>query len=579
MTGKTSDTGLGLTGLTWRMRVALGVVIALAGVSLWFTNSVLLTRFSEAEETRAALRLEQYATDLTQTIRRNRLLPELLATDPVVQGALSARNTAALTARMEVFKAQAGAQVLVVTDPDGTVVAATLEDYAAADFSSTDPYLAAVLDAGVQFGLLAPSFGSLRFVFAQAVRDGTDLAGLVFVKAALAEAVADWQGGPDAVMVVDDTGQVVLSTEPDWQGQTPDAALTVRSADSAIRRGVRRAQGLAVDAAEPFVRGREVARTDQPLNFQGWRIVSFTTYDRVRQQVNGVLALEVMVFSLIVAAMLLFATRRSALQALGFQRESEELKTLNQQLQREISQREQAERELEVAEQTIEQSSKLAALGEMAAAVSHELNQPLAAMRTYLAGAKTLLERSRTVEALSSFQRIDDLIGRMGSITGQLKTHARKGGPTLKPVAVEDAVQGALDIMGMPFSEAGIAVTRTFPPEPTVVMGDQARLEQVLINLFRNALDAMAQVDAPSIDVLVVQGDSAKIIVRDTGPGIENLDDLFEPFYTTKEAGEGVGLGLAISSGIIADFGGRMTAFNGVPDGAVFEIVLPLVPQ
>ncbi len=81
-----------------------------------------------------------------------------------------------------------------------------------------------------------------------------------------------------------------------------------------------------------------------------------------------------------------------------------------------------------MAEQTLAQSSKLAALGEMSAAVSHELNQPLAAMKTYLAGARLLLQRNRPDEALSSFQRIDDLIERMGAITRQLKSYARKGG-------------------------------------------------------------------------------------------------------------------------------------------------------
>jgi len=579
MARKPTDTGLGLTGLSWRMRLGLGAVIVVAGLSLWATNTVLLQRFSQAEETRASLRLEQYATDLTQAIRRNRLLPELLATDPVIQSALQDRDVAALTARMDVFIGKAEAQVLLATDADGTVVAATTDSYLQTDFSTTDAYLAALLDPGVQFGLLGDGFKDLRFVFAQAMRTGPDLTGFVFVKAALAETVAAWQGGADAVMVLDDTGAIVLSTEPDWQGLDMDTALTTRSPDSAIRRGLRRAQGLQIDAAEPFVRGREVAQSAQPLGFQGWQIASFTTYDRVRQQVNGFLALEVMGFALLLAGILLWANRQSASRALGFQRESEELKNLNHRLQREITTREKAERELEVAEQTIEQSSKLAALGEMAAAVSHELNQPLAAMRTYLAGAKTLLERSRTNEALSSFHRIDDLIGRMGSITGQLKTHARKGSAILKPIALEDAVQGAIEIMGMAFSENNVAVTRTFPPDPTIVMGDQARLEQVLINLFRNAMDAMAGRDKPIIDILVVQGDGAKILVRDTGPGIENLDDLFEPFYTTKEAGEGVGLGLAISSGIIADFGGRMTAFNGEPDGAVFEIDLPLVQQ
>ncbi|HGG65235.1 MAG TPA: sensor histidine kinase, partial [Rhodobacteraceae bacterium] len=223
------------------------------------------------------------------------------------------------------------------------------------------------------------------------------------------------------------------------------------------------------------------------------------------------------------------------------------------------------------------QSSKLAALGEMSAAVSHELNQPLAAMKTYLAGARLLLRRKRPEEAVSSFQRIDDLIERMGAITKQLKSYARKGGDAFAPLDMRDAVNSALSMMEPQLKRRHVEITKTMPREPVMVLGDRVRVEQVIINLFRNALDATKTVKDPQIDILLAAGETALLTIRDNGAGIEDLDSLFEPFYTTKQAGDGVGLGLAISSGIVNDLGGRLTARNATVGGAVFEVQLPIL--
>ena len=218
-----------------------------------------------------------------------------------------------------------------------------------------------------------------------------------------------------------------------------------------------------------------------------------------------------------------------------------------------------------------------AALGEMSAAVSHELNQPLAAMKTYLAGARLLLQRKRPDEALSSFQRIDDLIERMGAITRQLKSYARKGGEAFEEVDLRACVSSALAMMEPQLKARVVKISRTMPRQPVMVLADRIRLEQVIINLLRNALDATKDVKAPAIDLLVSAGETATLLVRDNGHGIVDLENLFEPFYTTKKPGEGVGLGLAISSGIVTDLGGRLTARNLEPPegpGAEFEMQL-----
>ena len=297
----------------------------------------------------------------------------------------------------------------------------------------------------------------------------------------------------------------------------------------------------------------------------------------MRERVNAVLSLQIMGFALLLAGGFYVLGRRERVQSARLLRESAELRRLNARLQREIAERQRVERTLEEAEQSLAQSQKLAVLGEMSAAVSHELNQPLAAMKTYLAGAKLLLQRKRVEEAASSFQRIDDLIDRMAAITRQLKSYARKGSEALEPVDLRDALKGALTMMEPQLRTTRVEISQNLPRRRVMVMADRLRLEQVIINLLRNAMDALRDVDRREIDLLIAEGEEAVLSVRDNGKGIEDLDALFEPFYTPKKPGEGVGLGLAISSGIITDFGGRLTARNGETGGAVLEIRLQLL--
>ena len=211
----------------------------------------------------------------------------------------------------------------------------------------------------------------------------------------------------------------------------------------------------------------------------------------------------------------------------------------------------------------------------MSAAVSHELNQPLAARKTYLAGARVLLRRNRSEEAIISFKRIDDLIDRMGTITRQLKSYARKGQNTFSNVNMGNAIASSLSMMEPQLRQRRVLINKTLPSDPVLVLGDRLRIEQVLVNLLRNAIDATKSVRKPQVDILLTVNDMVTVTVKDNGLGIVSLEELFEPFYTTKQLGDGVGLGLAISSGIVKDLGGRLTARNTKLGGAVFEMHLP----
>jgi two-component system C4-dicarboxylate transport sensor histidine kinase DctB len=165
----------------------------------------------------------------------------------------------------------------------------------------------------------------------------------------------------------------------------------------------------------------------------------------------------------------------------------------------------------------------------------------------------------------------------MGAITRQLKSYARKGGEAFEPLDMRDALSSALSMMEPQLKRRRVAITRAVPRQPVMVMADRVRLEQVIINLLRNALDATKDVPEPAIDLILSAGETAVLTVRDNGHGIEDLERLFEPFYTTKPPGDGVGLGLAISSGIVNDLGGRLTARNAASGGAVFEVQLPIL--
>jgi two-component system C4-dicarboxylate transport sensor histidine kinase DctB len=563
----------------WRVRVALAVLLLLAVGTILTTNRLLTDRFTETTRNRAELRLALYSGNLLSELRRNSIVPQLLARDPALIGALNSDDFSQSTQRLISFVEEIGAASLMLLDRDGRTVAATDRNRLGENHRPERYFLDALRSNKTIFTVSEREVGGYSFTYTRRVDWQAETLGVIVVEVNLRKFERAWAGISDAVMVTDSTGRIILATEPRWRGQTEDVALQREPVESAIERAIRTTANWAALPADAYVQGEAVMRMEGRVAFRGWRIASFTPYAGVREKVNGFLALEIMGFAILLALAFYFLSRKTASRMVFFQRESAELRALNARLQREIAERKKMQDQLEVAEQTLAQSSKLAALGEMSAAVSHELNQPLAAMKTYLAGARLLLRRSRPDEALSSFVRIDDLIERMGAITRQLKSYARKGGEALAPVNMGDALMSALSMMEPQLKVRKVEITRTMPDKPVMVMGDRMRIEQVMINLLRNALDATQNVADPVIDILLVAGETATLSVRDNGHGIEDLETLFEPFYTTKRPGEGVGLGLAISSGIVNDLGGRLTARNAAAQGAVFEMQLPILEE
>ena len=563
--------------LSWRVRFALLAIFMLAVGTVYITNQLLSARFTQSTLQRAQLRLALYSGNMVSELQRNSIVPRLLASDAELIGALNSNDYQRTSQRLLSFVDEIGAAAILLLDSDGLVVAATDRNRLGETQRNLPHFREAARASQTVFTTHKHDTGVYDFAYSRKILSNNKPLGVIVVEVDLRKFQSAWAGISDAVIVAAAGGQILLATENSWVGFLEQEALALRSAPSAIDRAIQATQDWTVLSADAYMQGKAVMRQELRVPFMGWNMVLFTTYGGIRQRVNAVLALEIMGFSIFLALAFYQLSRQTLTRALFFQQESVDLRQLNIRLQREISERKKVEKNLEVAEQTLAQSSKLAALGEMSAAVSHELNQPLAAMKTYLAGAKLLLQRKRLEEALSSFQRIDDLIGRMSAITRQLKSYARKGGEELVPVDVRMAVNGALEIMEPQLKSRQISLSKTMPSAPVMILGDQLRLEQVVVNLLRNALDAISAVPTPEIELLLLGGETASLTVRDNGEGISDLDDLFEPFFTTKKPGDGVGLGLAISSGIITDLGGRLVARNSETTGAVFEVTLPIL--
>ncbi len=561
--------------ISWRVRIALMIVIAVAGVVVWITNKSLTHSFTETTRNRAELRLALYSGNLVSELRQHAIVPQLLARDQALILALQSQDFSLSTQRLISFVEEIGAASIALMDKDGRTVAATDRIELGSNHGNAPYFVDAIRSNTTVFSIIEREVGGYQFTYSRRLVDSSGTLGVILIEVDLHKFERAWAGISDAVMVTDSEGTVVLATEARWRRLSEEEALKHQTPVGAIQRAIRVTTDWSAVPADAYLRGEAVMRLESRVPFQGWRIMSYTTYASIREKVNAVIALEIMGFALLLALVFYALSRKTALRMALFQRESAELRVLNARLQREIAERERVQQTLAVAEQSLAQSSKLAALGEMSAAVSHELNQPLAAMKTYLAGARLLLNRNRPEEALSSFGRIDDLIGRMGAITRQLKSYARKGGDEFAPVNIGDALASSLAMMEPQLRQRHVKITRMLPEDTVLVMADRMRLEQVMVNLLRNALDATKSVHDPELEILVSAGESVTVTVRDNGDGIKDFDNLFEPFYTTKQPGDGVGLGLAISSGIVNDLGGRLTARNGEEGGAVFEIQLP----
>ncbi|MBP7243121.1 ATP-binding protein [Amaricoccus sp.] len=563
------------------MRLGLVSALVLLALVIWGGKIYLTRLFSEDQNADAAVRATLYAGSLQSAMQRHSVVPLLLSRDPILIEALEDGQFGEADERLTTFREEIGAGSIFLLDAGGRVVAASDDRPRGEDGSAADFFTLPMADAAnnTAYSIVErPDGGGYAFHYSRRLvgEDGAPL-GVIVVTVDLGLHEESWRRARVKVVVTDGEGTVLLASEPNWRGKTLANLLATDDSPSRVGQAIYDARRTLGSPSFVYIAGAPHLRSEVKVGFRSWTLTYFPTLEGVRAQVNAVLALIVMGFALLVALAFYLLSRRARAESRRIQRESDELRLLNRRLSFEMAARRRVERNLKDAEQSLEQASKLAALGQMSAAVSHELNQPLAAMKTYLAGARLLVHRRRPEEALSSFQRIDDLIDRMGGITRQLKSYARKGDGEfdLEPVDLRDSVRAALSMMAPQLNKTPVTITTTLPREPAVVMADALRIEQIIVNLLRNALDAVRGRPDRQIKIFLALGETVLLSIEDNGPGITAPDKLFEPFYTTKKPGEGLGLGLAISAGFAAELGGRLVARNAPDGGAVFELVLP----
>jgi two-component system sensor kinase FixL len=251
---------------------------------------------------------------------------------------------------------------------------------------------------------------------------------------------------------------------------------------------------------------------------------------------------------------------------------------------RDLTDHQQTQARLQELQSELVHVSRLTAMGEMASALAHELNQPLAAISNYMNGSRRLLsgiDDPNTAKIASAMDRAAEQALRAGQIIRRLRDFVARGESEKRVESLSKLIEeaGALGLAGA--REQNVQLRFTLNPDADLVLADRVQIQQVLVNLFRNALEAMAQ--SPRRELVVtntkVADDMIEVEVSDTGSGFQDdvLPNLFQTFFTTKETGMGVGL--SISRSIIEAHGGRMWAENNASGGATFRFTLPAAPR
>ena len=558
-------------------RVFLFSLSVLFVVLLFATNSFFTSKYLNDIKQEGEIRLTQNERNIVSELQKNSVIPQFLVRDQSIWNALLSNNFSSLPQMFSEFINEISIESITLMDRTGQIVAVAGKENLNVNSSNKIIFNAAISTNDTVMNIIEKNENEFGFFYSRKIENDQRVLGVLSIEVDLKKFENSWKSAGDRIFISNGEGKIVLATEPTWKGLSDDLAWKNQNSKNIIKRGYSVAKGW-VDSNESdqYFNDSSFVRFNKKIPILNWKISSFENYSGVRERVNTILALEILIFLLLLVLSLYSLNRKKILRLNLFEEETIKLRELNKKLETEMEQRKRVEKNLLAVEQTLEQHSKLAALGEMSAAISHELNQPLAAMKTYLAGASLLLKRNRPQETVAALMRIDGLIHRMGEITKQLKSFARKNTESFVPLNFNDAILEAMSIMEPQLKQSGIKIDTNIPSEAVLIVGDQQRLEQVIINLIRNAIDALDDTELPSITISLYKNNSVRFSIRDNGKGINNLEKLFEPFQTSKDPGKGLGLGLAISSNIISELGGSLSGENLTPTGAEFTIKLPL---
>ena len=558
-------------------RVFLFSLSVLFVVLLVATNSFFTSKYLNDIKQEGEIRLTQNERNIVNELQKNSVIPQFLVRDQSIWNALLSNNFSSLPQMFFEFIDEISIESITLMDRTGQIVAVAGKENLNVNSSNKIIFNTAISTNDTVMNIIEKDENEFGFFYSRKIENDQRVLGILSIEVDLKKFENSWKSAGERIFISNGEGKIVLATEPTWKGLSEDLAWKNQNSKNIIKRGYSVAKGwVESNESDQYFNDSSFVRFNKNIPILNWKMSSFENYSGVRERVNTILALEILIFLLLLVLSLYSLNRKKILRLNLFEEETIKLRELNKKLETEMEQRKRVEKNLLAVEQTLEQHSKLAALGEMSAAISHELNQPLAAMKTYLAGASLLLKRNRPQETVAALMRIDGLIHRMGEITKQLKSFARKNTESFVPLNFNDAILEAMSIMEPQLKQSGIKIDTNIPSEPVLIVGDQQRLEQVIINLIRNAIDALDDTELPSITISLYKNNSVRFSIRDNGKGINNLEKLFEPFQTSKDPGKGLGLGLAISSNIISELGGSLSGENLTPTGAEFTIKLPL---
>lgn len=578
---------------SWFFLLVAGAVVLILGVERIASRNAL-----EEGQVRAETTLRQTVNALESHLTRFEALPALLAQDDAVRALLLAPQDEARIAAMNRWLAETNALVessdLYLIDLAGDTIAASNhgrpDSFIGQNFSYR-PYFTAARDGGLgRYFALGTTSGVRGYYFASPVRDGAGrVLGVVALKIGVDAIEAGWRARDYRILVTDPEGVVFMSTDPGWLYRaflplTPDRlerlATTRRYSDARLEElqsSETQAGGVALmrlaDGAGTL---REFIATQTPMPRAGWTVRVLLDTAPIRAQAR----LAVAAFGLLLLVGLLLAwtliQRRARLaERLAIQAAAQA--DLERQVAERTADLTRANEDLHRMQADLVQAGKLAALGRMSAALSHEINQPLAAARNYADSAGLLIDRGDLLRARENIGLILGLIDRMAAIARHLRNVARKPNEPLKVVDLAAVVQDALTIAQTRLTAAGATVALDLPADLPPVQGGPVRLQQVIVNVLSNAADAVEGLADRRIQVTGrSEGDEVTLAIRDHGPGVAPAiaDRIFDPFFTTKQVGSGLGLGLSISYNIMKDFEGDLRVANHADGGAVFTLVL-----
>ncbi|WGM30348.1 ATP-binding protein [Brevundimonas sp. NIBR11] len=549
-----------------------------------------------------------HAAVLRSELEKHRSLPVVLAQDPEVVALLAGAGRGdadVVSAKLETLAGQTRAAAIYVLDRTGVARAASNwrqpTSFVGSDYAFRPYFRGAMQNEAAEFFALGTVSGRPGLYLARRIGPRDQPLGVVVVKVEFDALEADWRSSGEPAYVTDSRGVVLVTSVPEWRFRRS------RTLTAAERAAILEDQTLTGQALAPLPFDSEttgagrIVRTAAGGSPSDW-ILSHTSTDtpgwtlHLLDPIGGAIVANVMsaravagllVTLLAVGAGVLLRRRQQAMaRAIAEEQaraeleqrideRTQELRAANGQLSREIDERRRAEASREILREELVQANKLATLGQIAAGVAHEINQPVAAIRTHADTANAYLDRNDPEAARRSLVRVAELTGRIGVITDELRAFSRKSTQGNTPVSPAAAIDGALLLIGGRLREGGVELVRTGDPD-LKVQAEPIRLEQVVVNLVQNAFEAMTEAGTPSptltIDI-ARKGRRIEIVIADNGPGVDAAvaAALFTPFVTTKSAG--LGLGLVICRDIVAGFGGEL-ALRPSATGARFVISL-----